>query len=121
GRRPELLESEGGLNVIAQDRLAAIDITAQHRIDTFAQQRFGEFLVGLGLALHELLEVLRSCHLLFPSTPAVFALFVVPPIRMRPVDVALLALLRSPREENHQRVAVTPEVDSIGPKSIRYS
>ena len=37
---PQLLEADGGLYVVAQDRFAGIDITGKHRIDCFSQQRW---------------------------------------------------------------------------------
>jgi len=48
--------------------LPASPVAAQHCVDAFAQQRFGEFLVGLDLAVHERLEDFRPCHRRLPST-----------------------------------------------------
>ena len=40
GRLAELFEADGRLDVVAQDRLAGVDVAGQHRVDAFAQQRF---------------------------------------------------------------------------------
>ncbi len=37
-----LLEADRRLDVVAQDRLAGVDIAGEHGVDTFAQQRFAE-------------------------------------------------------------------------------
>ena len=41
-RFAELFKSDGGLDIVAQDRLAGFDIPAQQRIDTFTKKRFGK-------------------------------------------------------------------------------
>jgi hypothetical protein len=48
-RGAELLEADRGIEVVAQDRLAGFQVAAQHRVDAFAQQRFGELPVGFDL------------------------------------------------------------------------
>jgi hypothetical protein len=45
-----------------QDRLAGIDIATQHRIDAFAKQGLGEFLVGLDPHLHQFPEAFCFGH-----------------------------------------------------------
>src|SRR5271169_2045005 len=46
GRRAEFFEADGGLDVIAQDGLSGVESAAEHGVDAFAQQGFGEFPVG---------------------------------------------------------------------------
>src|ERR1700683_4702030 len=41
-RGADLLETNRCLDVIAQDRLAGVDIAGEHGVDAFAQQRVGE-------------------------------------------------------------------------------
>lgn len=62
GRLGELLEADGRLDGVAQQQLSGLDVAAQHGLDAFAQQRLGEFLVGLDVMLHQVLELLRSWH-----------------------------------------------------------
>src|SRR5882757_10050730 len=62
GRFAELFETDGRLDVIAQDRLAGLDIAAQHRIDALAKEGLGKFLVSLDPTLHEVLEAFCFCH-----------------------------------------------------------
>jgi hypothetical protein len=42
GRLTKLLEADRRLDVVAQDRLAGVDIAGEHGVDAFAQQRFAE-------------------------------------------------------------------------------
>jgi hypothetical protein len=45
GRVPvtaKLLEADGRLDVVTQDRLAGVDIAGEHGFDSFAQQSFAE-------------------------------------------------------------------------------
>src|SRR5216684_909413 len=62
GRFAKLFKADGRLDVIAQDRLASINITAQHCIDAFAKKSLGKFLVGLDPTLHQFLEAFCFCH-----------------------------------------------------------
>ena len=41
------------------------------------------------------------------------ALFIIAPVAVGRRDVALLALLRATRQQNHQRFAVAPEIDAV--------
>src|SRR5882672_10538461 len=65
GRFAKLFKADGRLDVVAQDRLASINITAQHCIDAFAKKSLGEFLVGLDPTLHQFLEAFCFCR--YPS------------------------------------------------------
>src|SRR5262249_11639325 len=65
-RRPELLKSDGRLDVIAQDNFTGIEIPAQHRINALDQKGLGEFGVPLDVTFDQALEALRPCH---HSTP----------------------------------------------------
>src|SRR5258705_4975614 len=56
GRFAKLFKADRRLDVVAQDRLASINITAQHCINAFAKKSLGEFLVGLDPTLHQFLE-----------------------------------------------------------------
>jgi hypothetical protein len=67
GRLGELFEADGRLDGVAQQRLSGLDIAAQHGVDAFAQKRLGEFLVGLDVMLHQVVELGRSRHTLRPS------------------------------------------------------
>src|ERR1700730_565622 len=54
------------LDVVAQDRLAGVDIAGEHGVDAFTQQRFAEAWVACDPLLHPLLGTPRQCHLLPP-------------------------------------------------------
>src|SRR5260370_17555490 len=47
GRFAKLFKADGRLDVVPQDRLASINITAQHSINAFATQSLAQFLVRL--------------------------------------------------------------------------
>jgi hypothetical protein len=53
----DLLEADGGANVIAHDGFASIEVAAKHRVDAVAQKGFGEFRVTLDLMLVQALSV----------------------------------------------------------------
>src|ERR1700730_9759668 len=53
------------LDVVAQDRLAIVDIAGEHGVDAFAQQRFAEGGIPCD-PLHQLLETPRQRHRLPP-------------------------------------------------------
>ena len=55
-RCTELLETDGRLDVIAQDRLAGFHIAAEHRINALAQKRLSKYLVVLDVLLHKISE-----------------------------------------------------------------
>jgi hypothetical protein len=42
GRLAKLLEADGRLDVVAQGRLAGVDIAGEYGVDSFAQQSFAE-------------------------------------------------------------------------------
>jgi len=46
GRLAKLPEVNRRLNVVAQDRLAGVDIAGEHGVDAFAQQRFAEGVIA---------------------------------------------------------------------------
>ena len=52
----ELFESNRGLYVVTQNRLASIDIPRKHRLDTIAQQRLGKSRIVRNMLLHQFLE-----------------------------------------------------------------
>jgi hypothetical protein len=56
GRLAQLLEADRRLDVVAQDRLARVDVAGQHGVDPFAQQRLAEGRVGRDPPLHQFLE-----------------------------------------------------------------
>src|SRR6185295_14396063 len=58
----EFLKADRRFDVVAQNDLAGFDIARQHRLDAFAQQRFGKSFVGRDLLLHQLLEASRASH-----------------------------------------------------------
>src|SRR5258708_2447479 len=55
------------------------------------------------------------------SAPFTLALLVVLPKVMGRIDVTLLAFLGAARQQDHQGIAVAPEIKPVAPKSIRYS
>src|SRR6478609_337600 len=111
----ELLEADGCLDVVAQNRLAGVDIAAQHRVDPFAKQRLGEFLVGLDPSLHQFLEALCFCHRLAPSA---FAALVILPVETRRIYVALLPLLGSTDQQDDDRLTIPSKINSIARTKI---
>ena len=62
GRLAQFLESHGRLDGVAKDGFSGFHVAAEYRIDPFAKQRFGEFLVGLGLAMNQGLEAYCPCY-----------------------------------------------------------
>src|SRR5438128_544145 len=66
GRSTQLLEADGRLDVVPEDRLSGLHVAAQHRVDAFTQKRLCEFLVALDVALHQFLEALCSGHFTYP-------------------------------------------------------
>jgi len=63
GGLAQLLEADRRLDVIAQDRLAGVDVAGEHCIDSFAQQRVGESPVGRDVLLHQFLEASVQWHI----------------------------------------------------------
>src|ERR1700722_19158988 len=60
--RGQLLKSNGSFDVVAHDGLAGIEIAGQHRVNAFAQKRFGEFCVALNVAFDQIAEAFCFCH-----------------------------------------------------------
>jgi hypothetical protein len=60
GRLAKLLEADGHLDVVAQDRIAGVDIASEHGFDSFAQQSFAEG--GI-----EILFCCRNGHIPLPN------------------------------------------------------
>ena len=58
----ELCKADSRIDVVAQDRLAGLHVTGQHRIDAFAQKVLGERSVFCDAPLHQFLEALCDCH-----------------------------------------------------------
>src|SRR5690348_4729220 len=114
----ELFEPDCRLDIIAQDCFSGIDVAAKHRIHAFAQEGFGKFLVLLYVPLHELLERFCSCHFCLHSAALPLHILVLAPIRVRGLNIPLLAFFCAARQQNDQRFSVSPEVDAV---SIRYS
>src|SRR4051794_249756 len=57
GSGAEFFESNCRLDVVAKDGLAGFHVTAQHTVDAFAQQSFGEGGISCNMVLHELFEI----------------------------------------------------------------
>ncbi len=109
GRLGKLLEADCRLDVVAHDGLAGFKIAAEHCIDPFAQKGLSKYPVALDVAFDQIPEAFCLCHLRLRSAPSALALFVVPPIRVRFVDIALLLLLRAARQQDHQGLAICPK------------
>src|SRR5271165_2811392 len=69
-RLAELLEANRRLDVVAQDRLAGLDIARQHGVDAFAQEIFREGGIARHAALHQFLETPRHGHLSLRHRPS---------------------------------------------------
>jgi hypothetical protein len=109
----ELFETDGRLDVIAQDRLAGIDIAAQHCIDALAKKGLGKYLVGLGPILHQAVKLFVFAIVRLRLASHALAPFVVLPVGTRRIDIALLPLLGSARQQDDDRLAIPPEIDPI--------
>src|SRR6516164_7649431 len=62
GRRAQLLEADRGLDVVAQDSLAGVDIAGQHGVDPLAQQRLAVSGIACDLPLHQFPETPCQCN-----------------------------------------------------------
>src|SRR5215471_4392474 len=71
----ERFEPDGGVDVIAQDRLAGLEVPGQELFGRFGEQRLPEGRITVCPRLHGLFEFLRQRHLTFPS----FVAFCSPP------------------------------------------
>src|SRR5215469_1509453 len=94
----ERFEPDGGVDVIAQDRLAGLEVPGQELFGRFGEQRLTEGRITVCPRLHGLFEFLRQRHLTFPS----FVAFVVRPPRLRRCNVVLLSSLGAAGEQYHQ-------------------
>jgi hypothetical protein len=56
---PSFSKPTVALIVVAQDRLAGVDIAGEHGVDAFAQQRFAESGIACDPLLHQLFETPR--------------------------------------------------------------
>ena len=70
GRLAQLFEADRRLDVVAQDRLAGVDVATQHRVDPFAQQRLAERRIFRDVPLYQFLEASCQCHLALRFTAA---------------------------------------------------
>jgi hypothetical protein len=52
GRLAQFLEDNRRLDIVAQDRLAGVDIAGEHGVDAFSQQRFTEGGIACDPLLH---------------------------------------------------------------------
>ena len=118
GRLGKLLEADCRLDVVAHDGLAGFKIAAEHCIDPFAQKGLSKYPVALDVAFDQIPEAFCLCHLRLRSAPSALALFVVPPISVRFVDIALLLLLRAARQQDHQGLAILSEIDPVARPEI---
>jgi hypothetical protein len=113
-RRAELLEADRRLDVVAQNRFACIDIAGSMVLmpsRSSASAKAGSPATrfrtsSLKSRVTAIACSLSSCRRLAPP-------LVIRPQLFRPFDVALLALLGAAREEDHQRLAVAPEIHPV--------
>ena len=113
GRLAELLEADRRLDVVAQDRLAGVDIAGEHGVDAFAQQRFAECGSPLIRFCTSSLKFPVNAIVRLRSSRGRLAAACNPPTFPRLRDVALLALLGAARQQDHQRFAVAPEIHPV--------
>jgi hypothetical protein len=81
GGLAQLFEAHGRPDVIAQNRLAGVHVTGEHRVDTFAQEcgakrgifrhaALDQFGIVGGAVLHQFIEAFRQWHPLPSFRPA---------------------------------------------------
>lgn len=58
----QLLESYGGVDVVAQDRAARLFVAGEHEFNGFAQERLSELRLSLGALADRLAKVFGECH-----------------------------------------------------------
>src|SRR6516165_11059706 len=115
----ERFEPNGGVDVIAQDRLTGLEVPGQELFGRFGEQRLTEGRITVCPRLHGLFEFLRQRHLTFPS----FVAFCSPPTAPAPLQcrAVVVAWCRPRAISPDRRRPVRNRPGNPGPKSMRYS
>src|SRR5437016_5244580 len=110
----QLLESDRGVDVVAKDRLSGIEIPARRHSTPSFRSSFRYF----RSARRRACTVSLNSRVRGISFLPRLTLLVVDPSLLGRCDIAILALLRSAAEQNHDCVAVLAEVDAISRPEI---
>ena len=114
--RAQLPKADRRVDVVAQDRLAAVHVATEQGFDALTQQRLAEGRIGQHARLYRVLEIACQRH---GSPRLSLAPLVVRPARPGRFDVALLPPFGAAGQQDDQRLAVASEIHPVAGSEIK--